>query len=299
MNTITSPKAQLDRTVVVQRNEFKRFLAVFLGRKVVIFFGLIILGMVVMAIFAPWLAPHDPYKTDLSKTLQPPSKEHLLGTDSLGRDLLSRIIYGSRISLKVGLISVSGAAFIGVLLGLIAGYMGRIVDTIISRITDAVIAFPGIILALAIGAVLGEGMWTVIVALWIGLVPTYVRVMRGQVLAVKESEYINAAIVIGASQARIMMKHLLPNCISPIIVLFTMNLGVAILAEASLSYLGIGVTGEPSWGAMVNMGQSYLVQNPMLSFAPGACVLLVVLAFNMVGDALRDALDPRLRGSSR
>ncbi|MBU9723182.1 MULTISPECIES: ABC transporter permease [Bacillaceae] len=281
-----------------QRKELKRFLKVFLGRKIVIFFGLILLAVIFTAIFAEQVAPYDPYAQNLGNALQPPSAENLLGTDSLGRDVLSRVIFGARTSLIVGIISVSLAASIGVVIGLIAGYFGGIIDSIISRLIDAIIAFPAIILALAIGAVIGAGMWTVILALTIGLTPSYARVMRGQVLTVKEQEYIKASEVIGANNIRIMFKHVFPNCISPIIVLITLNLGVAILAEAALSFLGVGITApQAAWGAMVSEGQRYLVSNPNLSFAPGVCVLLIVLAFNMVGDGLRDALDPRLRGS--
>ena len=294
---------ETSRTIAVNEappktNELRRFLRVFLGRKIVIVFGSILVAMVFVAIFAEFVAPYDPYKQDLRNALQQPSAAHWLGTDPLGRDVLSRVIYGTRISLLVGIISVAIATVVGVLLGLIAGYFGGLIDTIISRVVDALLAFPGIILALAIGAVLGSGMWTVIVALAIALAPKYVRLMRGQVLSVKEADYIKASEVIGANNFRILFRHVLPNCISPIIVLITLNLGVAILAEASLSFLGIGITApQAAWGAMVSEGQRYLVNNPVLSFAPGACVLLVVLAFNLVGDALRDALDPRLRGS--
>lgn len=281
-----------------KNSEMRRFLRVFLGRKVVIVFGLILLLMIFVAIFAEQVAPYDPYDQDLSKALQSPSSEHLLGTDSLGRDVLSRIIFGTRTSLIVGIFSVTLAATLGVILGLMAGYFGGLIDSAISRVVDALLAFPPIILALAIGAVIGAGMWTVIVALALGLAPSYARVMRGQVLSVKEQDFIKAAEVIGSNNRRIMFRHVFPNCISPIIVLITLNLGVAILAEAALSFLGVGITApQAAWGAMVSEGQRYLVSNPVLSFAPGGCVLLVVLAFNMVGDGLRDALDPRLRGS--
>lgn len=281
-----------------KNSELRRFLRVFLGRKIVIFFGTILVAMVFVALFAEFIAPYDPYKQDLRNALQQPSAAHWLGTDSLGRDVLSRIIYGTRVSLLVGIISVAIALVVGVFLGLISGYFGGIIDTIISRVIDALLAFPGIILALSIAAVLGAGMWTVTAALSIALMPKFARLMRGQVLTVKEMDFIKASEVIGSNNFRILIKHVLPNCISPIIVLVTLNLGVAILAEASLSFLGIGITApQAAWGAMVSEGQRYLVNNPVLSFAPGGCVLLVVLAFNLVGDALRDALDPRLRGS--
>lgn len=283
---------------IKKNTEINRFIKVLLGRKIVILSVIVLILIIFSALFANIIAPYDPYEQSLKNALQKPSAEHWLGTDALGRDLLSRVIYGSRISLFVGLLSVTLAAVIGITLGLISGYFGKLIDGIISRIIDALLAFPNIILALAIGAVLGGGTWTVIVALTLTLIPKYVRLMRGQVLTVKEADYIKATEIMGASNIRILIKHILPNCISPIIVLTTLNLGVAILAEASLSFLGIGITApDAAWGAMVSEGQRYLVSHPILSFAPGACVLIVVLAFNLVGDALRDALDPRLRGS--
>lgn len=296
--TAETSRTVLEKSAPPKNSEVRKFLKVFLGRKIVITFAAILVFMVIVAIFANVIAPYDPYKQDLRNALQQPSMAHWLGTDSLGRDVLSRVIYGARVSLFVGIVSVFFAVIVGITLGIISGYFGGIIDSIISRFIDSLLAVPAIILALAIGAVLGAGMWTVIVALAITLAPSYARLMRGQVLTVKETDYIKAAEVIGSNNFRILLKHVLPNCISPIIVLITLNLGVAILAEASLSFLGIGITApQAAWGAMVSEGQRYLVNNPILSFAPGGCVLLVVLAFNIVGDALRDALDPRLRGS--
>ncbi len=279
-------------------NEFRRFLRVFLGRKVVIFGAVIVIMLITVATFASLVAPYDPYQQNLRNALQHPSREHLLGTDPLGRDELSRIIYGTRVSLAVGIISVGFAAFVGMMLGLIAGYFGGIINTLIMRFIDALMAVPPIMLALAIAAALGGGLWNVMVSLGISLIPTQARLMRGQVLTVKQADYVTAAEVIGASDSRIMLVHVFPNCLPPLIVLITLNLGVAILAEAALSFLGIGI--QPpgaAWGSMVNDGYRYLLSNPILSFAPGLCVMLVVLAFNIVGDGLRDALDPRLRGT--
>ncbi len=282
----------------VRVNEFRRFLRVFLSRKVVIFGAAIILLLIITAIFAPLFAPYDPYKQDLSKALQGPSKEHLLGTDPLGRDELSRIVYGTRISLLVGIVSVGFAAVIGMLLGLMAGYFGGWINTIIMRFIDALMAIPPIMLALAIAASLGGGLWNVIVSLGISLIPTQARLMRGQVLTVKQADYITAGEVIGASNFRVMLVHIFPNCLPPLIVLITLNLGIAILAEAALSFLGVGIRPPgAAWGSMVNDGYRYLLSNPILSFAPGFAIMLVVLAFNFVGDGLRDALDPRLRGT--
>jgi len=253
--------------------------------------------MVLVAVFAPLLAPHDPYQQKLTHSLQQPSSEHPLGTDLLGRDVLSRIIYGTRISLMVGIVVVFIAGAVGMTIGLLSGYFGGVLDALLMRIMDAMIAVPMIVLALAFGALLGGGIVNVIIALGLAIVPAYARLMRGQVLSVKNSDYVMAAMLTGVGNLRNMLVHVLPNCISPLIVLITMNLGLAILAEAGLSFLGLGITPpEASWGSMVNDGYRYLLTNPLLSIAPGVAILVVVLSFNIVGDALRDALDPRLRG---
>ncbi len=268
-----------------------------LSRKLVILGLIVLAALFTTAIFAPFLAPYDPYKQNLTIVLQQPSMEHLLGTDHLGRDILSRLIYGSRASLAVGFCSVLIASSVGMTLGMIAGYFGGIIDTLIMRTMDAKMAIPSIILALALGSALGGGLGVVIFLLGIAIIPTYTRLMRGQVLTVRNSDYVVAGEISGASDIRNMLIHVLPNCISPIIVLITLNLGTAILAEAGLSFLGLGIKPPgAAWGAMVNDGYSNLVSNPILSFAPGLCIMIVVLAFNIVGDALRDALDPRYRG---
>jgi len=278
-------------------SEFRRFRRVFFGRGVVIFGMAVLLVFIFVAIFAPFLAPYDPYEPTLGKGLLGPSKEHLLGTDALGRDTLSRIIYGSRTSLMIGLIVVFAAAIIGVSLGLVAGYYGGWVHTVIMRVIDALMAFPMILLALVIAALLGGGIKNVIIALTVGLVPVYARLMCGQVITGKENDYIMAGRAVGASNLRIMIRHLIPNCFPPLIVLVTMMLGATILAEAGLSFLGIGVEAPiAAWGSMVSDGRDYLLRAPILSFAPGLTLMLVVFSFNMVGDGLRDALDPRLRG---
>jgi len=275
----------------------RRFLRVFLARKVVVVALVILMIMVLVAVFAPLLAPHDPYQQKLTHSLQQPSSEHPLGTDLLGRDVLSRIIYGTRISLMVGIVVVFIAGAVGMTIGLLSGYFGGVLDALLMRIMDAMIAVPMIVLALAFGALLGGGIVNVIIALGLAIVPAYARLMRGQVLSVKNSDYVMAAMLTGVGNLRNMLVHVLPNCISPLIVLITMNLGLAILAEAGLSFLGLGITPpEASWGSMVNDGYRYLLTNPLLSIAPGVAILVVVLSFNIVGDALRDALDPRLRG---
>jgi peptide/nickel transport system permease protein len=279
-------------------SEFRRFRRVLLNRWIVVLGIVIIVILVLTAIFASLFAPYNPYKQNLSESLQQPNAKHLLGTDLLGRDTLSRVIYGTRTSLMVGFIAVGIAATIGMSLGLIAGYFGGWTFTIIMRFMDALMSLPMIALALIIASMLGSGLKNVMIALGIGLMPGYTRLMCGQVLSAKENEYILAGRAMGASNIRIMLRHILPNCFPPLIVLMTMMLGTTILAEAGLSFLGVGI--EPpgaAWGAMVNDGYRYLLTNPVLSFAPGVAVMLVVFAFNMVGDGLRDALDPRLRGT--
>jgi ABC-type dipeptide/oligopeptide/nickel transport system permease subunit len=278
-------------------NELRRFFRVFFNRWVVVLGMIIILLFIIAAAFAPWIAPYDPDKIDMNNALLQPSKSHLLGTDSLGRDTLSRTIYGTRISLEIGFVVVVLGSAAGMALGLIAGYFGGWIQAIVMRFIDTMMAFPMLILALLIASLLGGGINNVIMALSFAMVPAYARLMCGQVITVRENDYILAVRSMGASHTRIMLRHLLPNCFPPLIVMMTMMLGTTILAEAGLSFLGIGV--QPpvaTWGNMVNDGRQYLLTNPILSFAPGLAIMLVVYAFNMVGDGLRDALDPQLRG---
>jgi ABC-type dipeptide/oligopeptide/nickel transport system permease subunit len=278
-------------------NEWRRFRRVFLSRGVVLFGLIVLLLLVFTAIFAEWLAPYDPYRPGTAKSLAQPSTEHLLGADILGRDTLSRLIFGSRTALMVGFISVGVASVIGVPLGMIAGYSGGIANTLIMRAMDALMCFPMLLLSLVIAAVLGNGLHNVIIALSVATIPGYARITYGLTLSIKENDYILAQRSMGSSYLRTIFRHVLPNALPPLIVLMTMQLGNLILAEAGLSFLGIGI--EPpgaAWGAMVNDGYQYLKGNPILSFAPGLAIMMVVFAFNMVGDGLRDALDPRLRG---
>lgn len=285
------------RDIPARITEFQRFRRVFFGRKVVIFGFVIILLLLIAAIFAPLLAPYDPYEQDLKNALLGPGGQHWLGTDEIGRDVLSRLIYGSRTSLMVGVVAVGVAALIGVSLGLVSGYFGGWPDTFIMRIIDALMAIPGLVLALVFAAMLGGGLTNIMIAIGVAMVPTYCRLMRGQVLAVKNADFILAAHSLGSNDLRIMLRHILPNCLPPLIVLVTLQLGMAILTEAGLSFIGIGISPPgAAWGSMVNEGYSFLQMNPVLSFAPGICIMVVVLAFNLVGDGLRDALDPRLRG---
>ena len=278
-------------------SEFRRITKVMFSRWVVVGGTFIILALIATAIFAPLIAPYGSNEQDLSNILAHPSKSHLLGTDEVGRDLLTRIIYGSRISLLVGVVAVTIAGIIGMGLGLVAGYLGGWTNTIIMRCIDGLLALPPLVLMLAIAVVLGGGLINVLIALGIGMMPTYCRLMCGQVITLKESDYITAARVIGANDLRIMFRHLLPNSFPPLFVLITINLGTAIMMEASLSFLGVGITPPTAtWGAMVSSGYRFILTNPLISFTPGIAILLVVLSFNMAGDGLRDALDPRLRG---
>jgi ABC-type dipeptide/oligopeptide/nickel transport system permease subunit len=278
-------------------SEWRHFIRVFFSRGLVIFGFAVILLLILTAIFAPFIAPYNPYAPELGNRLAKPSTQHLLGTDSIGRDTLSRIIYGTRTSLLIGLVAIGVASSTGMLLGLIAGYYGGWTYTIIMRIFDALMAFPMILLALVIAAMLGGGVVNVIIALGVSMMPAYARLMSAQVLSIKQTDYVTSARSLGAANIRIMARHIAPNCFPPLIVLVTMMLGATILAEAGLSFLGVGI--EPptaAWGAMVSEGREYLLSDPVLSIAPGGAIMLVVFAFNMIGDGLRDALDPRLRG---
>jgi len=277
--------------------EWRRFRRVFFQRKIVAF-GLVVLALLVFtALFAPWLAPHDPYRGKMADSLVQPSMKYLMGTDIQGRDTLSRLIYGSRTALMVGFLVVGIASIVGAVLGLVAGYFGGIPNMIIMRAMDALMGFPMLLLALLLASVLGGGIQNVIIALSFATLPGYARVMHGLTLSVKENDYILAERAMGSSNIRTMLKHILPNALPPMIVLITVWLGLTMLAEAGLSFLGIGIKPPgAAWGSMVSDGYQYLLMNPILSFAPGLTIMLVAFAFIMVGDGLRDALDPRLRG---
>ncbi len=275
----------------------RRFFRVFLKRKIVLFSFIVILLLVITAIFAPLLAPYDPYKQVLSDRLLGPSWQHLLGTDYLGRDLLSRMIYGSRTALLVGIIATGIAATFGSILGTLAGYFGGWVHSVIMRFVDSLMSIPMIIVALLLGVMLGGGLVNIMIAVGFGMSSSYARVICALVMSIKENDYIMAARASGASDLRIMLRHCLPNSFPPFIVLITINMGGAIMIEAALSYLGLGI--EPpgaAWGAMVQEGYGYLITHPMLALVPGVAIAIVVYALNMIGDGLRDALDPRLRG---
>jgi peptide/nickel transport system permease protein len=257
----------------------------------------VILLLIVTAIFAPLFATHDPYDMDVTKTLLGPGEfGHILGTDSFGRDIFSRIVYGARISLIVGIAAVLFGAVLGSLLGLISGYFGGKTDTIIMRIMDGMMAFPFILLAIVLMTVLGQGLVNVILAIGISNIPGFARVVRGQVLTVKESEYIEVTRSLGAKHGRIIFKHVVPNSIAPLIVYATMSVAGAIISEASLSFLGLGVQPPTaSWGSMLQEGKNFLVLSPELATFSGLAILITVLGINIFGDGLRDALDPKMR----
>jgi peptide/nickel transport system permease protein len=259
--------------------------------------GLAIVGLLVFAaIFAPFIAPDNPYIVSLDARLLPPGGEHVLGTDELGRDILSRLIYGARVALWVGIVTVLLSGTIGITGGLVAGYLGGYWDAIIMRLVDVFLAFPVIILAIAIVAVRGPGLTNVLIALGLVYWTSYARVARGTVLLLREEEYTWAARTLGASPVRIMVRHLLPNALAPMIVLASLGMGNAILAEAALSFLGLGIQPpEASWGSMLNFGMQFLRDASFLSTFPGLAIFVTVLGFNLLGDGLRDALDPRMR----
>lgn len=254
----------------------------------------LITAFVVVAVFAPVLAPYDPLEQDFLRRASPPSWEHLLGTDALGRDLLSRIMYGARVSLLTGIFVVGSTTLIGVAVGSIAGFVGGRVDDVIMRITDTVLAFPAIILAMTIAGTLGPGLFNVMVALvavgWAG----ECRVMRAQVLTVKEREFVEGSRALGVREVTVLVRHVIPNCLSPILVMATLGMGGVILSAAALSFLGLGAQPPmPEWGSMLNAGRTHIFTAPHLTVFPGLAIMLVVLGFNFLGDALRDAFDPR------
>ena len=257
-------------------------------------FGLIIV-FVLAAIFAPLLTPYEPDDMDLMKRLFPPSAGHPLGTDEGGRDVLTRLLYGARVSLLIGIVPTLMSMLIGTALGIIAGFSGGKTDTVIMRTADIMLAFPSILLAMVIMYMLGDGLINVFLTLSVVNWASVARVVRAETLRLKELEYVEAARVTGVKKNRILMRHILPNCVPTMIVLFTLNVPASILTESSLSFLGLGVQPPAaSWGLMVNLGRQYLYNAPWLSFVPSIAIMLIVLAFNFLGDGLRDVLDPHL-----
>src|SRR5438105_9259227 len=257
----------------------------------------VLLAALVVALAASLLAPYDPLAQNLGNILARPGRAHWLGTDNVGRDVLSRVIWGTRVSLVAGFVSVAIAAATGGVLGMLAGYAGGRADGVVMRLMDAVLSLPPLVLALALGAVLGAGLTGVLLALGVVYTPAFARLMRGQVLSVKTRDYVEAARALGASGWWIARRHVLPNAATPIVVQALLSVAFAILAEASLSFLGLGIQPPAaSWGSMINAGRGYLQQAPWIVFGPGAALFVTVVGLNFVGDAIRDGLDPRLRG---
>jgi peptide/nickel transport system permease protein len=259
--------------------------------------GVLIVVLVVTALLAPVIAPYDPIKVNSRERLQAPSLNHLLGTDDFGRDILSRVIHGARISMLLGLGAVAISTLLAVIIGIVSGYYGGRIDIVLQRCIDTLMAFPGLVVLLTIMAMLGQGLGNVILALGIGGTAGNARIIRSAVLAVRENQYIEVARATGCQDWRIITRHILPNIAAPIMVVATLGLGVAVLAESALSFLGFGVPPPtPSWGAMLSgSGRTYMIQAPWMAIFPGIAISLAVFGFNMLGDALRDVLDPKLR----
>ncbi len=260
--------------------------------------GIVVILLALLAVAAPLVAPYDPIAQDYDHLLQGPSLQHVFGTDNFGRDIFSRIIYGGRISLSVGSLGTLLGLTIGIVIGLVAGYYGGWVDSLAMRLLDILLAFPGLLLAIAIVAVLGVGTQNVIIAIGIFSVPGFARVLRGSILSLKQQDFVMAARASGATDRRLMFTHLLPNAVAPVLVIATLRLGTAILTAASLSFLGLGIRPpSPEWGAMLSDGRQYIQLAPHVTVFPGLAILTIMLALNLLGDGLRDALDPKLRKS--
>jgi peptide/nickel transport system permease protein len=260
-------------------------------------FGLAVVAFfVLIALAAPWIAPHDPLATSWSEVRGAPSMAHLFGSDELGRDVLSRIVWGARASILAGVVSVSISLALGVPIGMAAGYLGRWADALISRVTDAMLACPFLILAIALAAFLGPSLTNAMIAIGISATPVFIRLTRAQVLAAKSEDYVEAARALGNPHLRIALRHIFPNIVPPLIVQATLAIAAAVIAEASLSFLGLGQQPPaPSWGSMLNTARNYVDQAPWMAIWPGLSIFLLVLSFNLLGDGLRDALDPRHR----
>jgi peptide/nickel transport system permease protein len=258
--------------------------------------GAVLLLIVLLALAAPVISPYDPIKTNQRLSLEQPSFEHLMGTDRFGRDIFSRVVFAGQTSLPIGIVSVAIGVLVGVSVGLLAGFYGGSVDAISMRIVDLLLAFPGILLALAIIAILGGSLTNLMIAVGIAAIPDYVRITRGTVLSVKEREFVLAARVIGCRGPAIMLRHILPNVVAPVIVLATLGMAAAIITGSALSFLGLGIKPPtPEWGNMLAEGREFLQRAPWVAFFPGAAIMLTVLSINLLGDGLRDALDPRMR----
>lgn len=258
--------------------------------------GVILLLLIITAFAAPMIAPGDPVIQDYDHLMEGPSRSHPFGTDNFGRDIFSRVVYGARISLRLGLLGTIVGVSIGALIGMLAGFYGGWVDSLSMRLLDIQLAFPGLLLAIVIIAVLGVGEINVIIAIGVFSVPVFARVLRGSIIALREQDFIHAARAVGVSDRRLMLAHLLPNALAPVIVLMTLRLGTAILTAASLGFLGLGVRPpSPEWGTMLSEGRTYMQLAPHIAIFPGLAILVTVIALNLLGDGLRDALDPKMK----
>lgn len=292
----TDNSMTLEKPPNLRVQSWKNFFSKLKKNKAALAGGILIILFIIVAIVGPFFTPYEPNKQIITEKLNGPSLDHWFGTDHLGRDIFSRVIHGMKLTLYIGFFSVILGATVGVLLGILAGYYGKMTDTIIMRSMDVLLAFPGILLALAIVSVLGASLNNVIIAVAIFSVPVFARIVRGSTMAVKNLEYIDAVKVLGASDARIIFKHVLPNVTSPLIVQASLNIATAILAASGLSFLGLGAQPPtPEWGAMLSDGRNYLFNAPHVAFFPGIAIVVVVLAFNILGDGLRDALDPKMK----
>lgn len=296
MSTQTEKNSSAMKKSNPRAEAFKTFMKRLMKNKAAVVGGVVVLLVILIAIFGPFLLKNDPNAQNILNKLQPPSKEHWFGTDNFGRDIFTRIIYGTKLTLTVGFLSVFIGGTLGVILGIVSGYYGGIIDTITMRIMDILLAFPGILLALAIVSVLGGSLINVIIAVGIFSVPAFARIVRGSTLQVKKLEYIDAVRALGASDGRIIFRHILPNIMSPIIVQATMRIATAILTASGLAYLGLGAQPPAAeWGAMLSDGRAYMHNASHMVMFPGMMIVIVVLAFNIFGDGLRDALDPKMK----
>jgi len=291
-NAATAPAVMRPAQVGPWRRAWRK-----LARNRIAMLGLAtVLFFVAVAVFAPWIAPHDPLAAGWSTIRKAPSAVHWFGTDDLGRDVLSRVVWGTRASLMAGVVSVAISLLLGVVIGMVAGFFGGMVDALISRITDAFLACPFLILAIALAAFLGPSLTNAMIAIGVSAAPIFVRLTRAQVINVKVEDYIEAARAVGCAPLRIAVSHMLPNITAPVIVQSTLAIAAAVIAEASLSFLGLGQQPPaPSWGSMLNTAKNFMDSAPWMAIWPGLAIFMLVLAFNLLGDGLRDALDPRQR----
>ncbi len=279
---------------IAPRRKFGRTATKFLANRSAVFGGVLVAIFILLALFAPLLAGYDPFATSFTSIRKPPSAEFWLGTDELGRDIYTRMLYGARASLMAGVVSVAIAVAVGVPFGLLAGYYGGWVDAAVSRVTEALLAIPFLILAIALAAFLGPSLTNAMIAIGLSATPIFIRLTRGQTLAVKTEDYVEGARAIGLPNVLIISRYIFPNVLPPIVVQATITIATAIIAEASLSFLGLGQQPpNPSWGSMLNTAKNFMTQAPWMSIFPGGAIFLVVLGFNLLGDGLRDALDPR------